>query len=132
MESTYKFVPSYSISKPSVENKMIGDLGWFPSLILTRVNAQHLIRKACTVLQFTETHKNIMLHLLKLSTSRYSKIRIRAQDTIRLALGIFPYSYKILLPYIIEYLRLDPVKNHDAYKVCFFACCKYSFVFLFF
>lgn len=99
---------------------MTGDSGWFPSLIITRVNAQHIIRKACTVLQFTETHKNIILQLLKLSTSRYSKIRIHAQDTIQIALGIFPYAYKFFVPYIIEYLSLDPVENHDAYKVCLF------------
>lgn len=117
VDSSFKFSTTYNISKKVVENKLTGNLGWFPTIILTRAHSQHFIRKMCTVPVFTETHKKILMCVFKLSISQYSKIRIRAQETIQIALSIFPNAYLILMPHIIEILHRNPTEHHDAYKV---------------
>lgn len=117
MDSCFKFSTNYCISKKVVENKMTGSLGWFPNLVLVRVTSQHQMRKLCTTPVLTETHKRILLHLLKLSTSQYSRIRMRAQESLVIALGYFPNAYIFLTPHIIEILERDPTDHHDAYKV---------------
>ncbi|XP_008209740.1 proteasome activator complex subunit 4 [Nasonia vitripennis] len=116
MDSCFKFSTNYCISKKVVENKMTGSLGWFPNLVLVRVNSQHQMRKLCTTPVLTETHISILLHLLKLSTSQYSRIRMRAQESLVMALGYFPNAYIALKPHIIEILERDPTDHHDAYK----------------
>lgn len=96
---------------------MTGSFGWFPTLVLSRVNSQHRMRKLCTTSVLTETHKNILLQLLKLSTSQYCIIRIMAQQSLGVALSYFPNAYTVLTPHIVEILELDPMDHHDAYKV---------------
>lgn len=99
---------------------MTGNNGWFPSLVLSRVNSQHHIRKLSATPVLTETHRTILMHLMTLSTSRYSEIRIRAQEKVEIALGYFPNAYIVLTPYIIKILQQDPTVHHDAYKVSLF------------
>lgn len=117
IDSSFKFTTNYSISKKAVENKMTGNNGWFPSLVLSRVNSQHHIRKLSVSPVLTETHKTILMNLMTLSTSQYSEIRMRAQEKVEMALGYFPNAYIILTPHIIQILQQDPTVHHDAYKV---------------
>lgn len=117
VDSSFKFSTTYNISKKVVENKLTGNLGWFPTLILTRAHSQHYIRKMCTSPVFTETHKKILMNVFKLSISQYSKIRMRSQETIQIALSIFPNAYLVLMPHIIEILQRNPTEHHDAFKV---------------
>lgn len=93
-------------------------------LVIARVSGQHQIRRMCGTPVFTETHKTILMNIMKLSTSRYSRIRSKAQDVIQIALGYFPNAYPILLPYIVEILQRDPTAHHDAYKVSFYQACN--------
>ncbi|XP_058809543.1 proteasome activator complex subunit 4-like isoform X2 [Phymastichus coffea] len=86
------------------------------NLLLARVSGQHQIRRMCRTPVFTETHKTILMNIMKLSTSQYSRIRSKAQDMIQIALGYFPNVYPVLLPYITNILQKDPTVHHDAYK----------------
>ncbi|XP_016837530.1 proteasome activator complex subunit 4 [Nasonia vitripennis] len=116
VDSCFTFSVTYSVSKNVLDNEMTGNFAWFPTLVLARVNSQHRMRKYCTTAVLTETHKNILLQLLKLSTSQYCIIRIMAQQSLNAALSYFPNAYLVLTPYIIEILKLDPTEHHDAYK----------------
>jgi proteasome activator subunit 4 len=126
LDSSFKFSTIFfdSISKV-VENKMTGNNGWLPILILERANLQHQKRKVCTTPVFTKTHQTILINVLKLCTSQYSVIRLRAQETIQLALGYFPNAYIVLTPIITEILERDPIVHHSAYKV---SICSFKFM----
>ena len=96
---------------------MTGCQGWFPELISTRVYSLHHVRQMCNTILLTESHKNILMNLLKLATSQYSRIRAKAQETILYALSCYPNAYKIMVPHFIEILQLDPMEHHEAFKV---------------
>lgn len=85
--------------------------------LIERIDLQHEFRKGWTAYHFTETHKKIMLNLLDLSTSKYSKIRSKSQTTLALALDGFPHAYMVLAPHIIKFLSCNTELEHDAYKV---------------
>lgn len=48
-----------------------------------------------------------MINLYKLSTSRYSKVRSRAQKVLFTAMNCFPFSYLIIVPQIVNSLRQE-------------------------
>lgn len=118
MDTGNFFTTEYCVHKDLLDNNVNGSQGWFPKMILSRVSAQHHVRKLCTTLVLTETHKNILLRLFELSISRCSTVRSAAQESIARALGYFPNAYIVLMPDIIELLECDPSVYQSAQKVC--------------
>ena len=82
-----------------------------------RIISQHESRVHYQTFLFTETHKHIMEKLLELSTSRYAKVRNVAQLLLSDAMSYYPYSYKVLVPYLLDILGKDPAEHHEAFKV---------------
>ena len=67
----------------------------------------------------TETHKKVMLNLLKLATSHYANVRIRAQDTLHQMTMTYAYSYKVILEPTLDLLSSDNSEekvSHEAFK----------------
>ena len=98
---------------------MTGNRGWFPSMVISRVYNQHRIRKMELFTPISYTKKRILLNILKLSTSQYSKVRKAAQRVMKMSLKNYPNTYVIMAPHIIEILKKDPTEHHDAYKVLY-------------
>lgn len=100
-----------------LEDKLRGHKEHMGPLILERADIQHETRIQCRMDVITETHKLIMLQLFQLATSRYADVRGLAQCSMLLAYQHFPYSYKIVLPPVLEILGKNTEEHHDAYKV---------------
>lgn len=82
----------------------------------TRVLMQQDCRDEMTPPDFTETHKQILLSLLQLSTSTYSVVRSLAQAKLFVMLNTYPFAYKCILDEIVRYLSLDSNENHESFK----------------
>lgn len=92
--------------------------GIMGSFILLRSEIQHLTRSYSQILNFTETHKEIVLNLFTLATSRYAGVRWQAQYIVsRSAFYYYPFSWKVVVPKLLGILEGDPEVNHDEYKV---------------
>ncbi|XP_015178192.1 PREDICTED: proteasome activator complex subunit 4B-like [Polistes dominula] len=66
--------------------------------------------------KFTETHKNIMLELVALATSRYANVRNKAQFVLTSGILTYPFSYTFIVPHLIDVLEKDSEIHHDAFK----------------
>ncbi|XP_055375207.1 proteasome activator complex subunit 4-like [Condylostylus longicornis] len=85
-------------------------------VVANRVLTQQTGRIEMDSPDFSQTHKKIMLLLLKLSTSHYSAVRQLAQSKLAFMFSIYPLSFCHISDEIIEYLKLDPNEHHEAFK----------------
>lgn len=113
---------NFYTTKEVLEDKITGNKGYLPRTLLERVFLQHALRKEHAVRALTETSKNIILSLFKLSTSHYSEIRIKAQYILTENLKDFPNAYQILIPHIVEVLGKDTEVHRAAYNVSNLLC----------
>ncbi|XP_059622095.1 proteasome activator complex subunit 4-like [Phlebotomus argentipes] len=81
-----------------------------------RVLMQQDCRDELRRLRFTATHREIMLNLLTLSTSKYSTIRSLAQGRLFSLFALYAFSYRCILDELVPYLRLDSNEHHESFK----------------
>lgn len=105
--------------RKSMENKVIQDQGYVPKLFLNRVTAQHDLRKVHTIYAFSPSSKYIIQNLYVLCTHKYTMIRDKAQSSLWSIFNDFTNSYQVVIPNILDTLKLDPIENHEAQKVSF-------------
>ncbi|OXU20844.1 hypothetical protein TSAR_014413 [Trichomalopsis sarcophagae] len=113
-------------TKKMIENKLTGNRGYLPQLLMERVSIQHELRRINAVRAFTPTSQNIMLNLFKLSISKYSRIRSSAQIALSEIINDFPNAYQALVPHIVKVLQQDTEVHHDAYKGVLFLMCSHQ------
>lgn len=108
---------SFQFIKDALANKLARNKQHIRSLLVERA----VLQQECRVLEnsvinFTQTHGKIMTSLLRLSTSHYSEVRSKGQNTLNQVFQCFPYSYKLILPDITTCLKVDPIENHEQFK----------------
>ncbi|GAB0097686.1 proteasome activator complex subunit 4A-like [Sergentomyia squamirostris] len=81
-----------------------------------RVLMQQDCRDELRRVKFTPTHREIMQHLVTLSTSKYSTIRSMAQGRLFSMFSIYAFSYRCILDEVVSYLRLDSNEHHESFK----------------
>ncbi|XP_063991508.1 proteasome activator complex subunit 4B-like [Diachasmimorpha longicaudata] len=84
--------------------------------IIERTELQHEMRIYLTFYSLRPFHKDIMLQLFNLATSTYADVRTSSQDVLFVAFVYFPYSYKFMMPHLVEMLSRDPEEHHEAHK----------------
>lgn len=111
---------NFQYAKKLLEDKLVGNKSRIGPIILERCYIQHEARVLSQLVALTETHKRVMLELFQLATSRYAKVRSKAQSSLFSALKYFRYSYTIIIPHFIDILARDTEEHHNAYKVIVF------------
>nr|XP_055026346.1 proteasome activator complex subunit 4A [Misgurnus anguillicaudatus] len=98
---------SFSLVKKSMENRLHGSKQHIRALLIDRVMLQHELRNVILgSCDYKTVHKDLINDLLRLSTSRYSQVRSKAQTVLFAALGTYNFCCKDIIPAVLEYL--DP------------------------
>uniref|UniRef100_A0A3P8U275 Uncharacterized protein n=1 Tax=Amphiprion percula TaxID=161767 RepID=A0A3P8U275_AMPPE len=96
---------SFTLVKKSMENRLHGKKQHIRALLIDRVLLQHEMRKLVVEgSEYKVVHQELLCDLLLLSTSTYSQVRSRAQNVLMAALGTFSFSYRDLIPRILQLL----------------------------
>ncbi|KAM9336338.1 proteasome activator complex subunit 4B-like [Symphorus nematophorus] len=96
---------SFTLVKKSMENRLHGKKQHIRALLIDRVLLQHEMRKLVVEgSEYKVVHQELLCNLLLLSTSTYSQVRSRAQAVLMAALGTFSFSYRDLIPRILQLL----------------------------
>uniref|UniRef100_A0AAQ4Q0P3 Proteasome activator Blm10 mid region domain-containing protein n=1 Tax=Gasterosteus aculeatus aculeatus TaxID=481459 RepID=A0AAQ4Q0P3_GASAC len=96
---------SYTLVKKSMENRLHGKKQHIRALLIDRVLLQHEMRKLVVEgSEYKVVHQELLCDLLLLSTSTYSQVRSRAQHVLTTAVGTFSFSYRDLVPRILQLL----------------------------
>ncbi|XP_037609870.1 proteasome activator complex subunit 4B-like [Sebastes umbrosus] len=96
---------SFTLVKKSMENRLHGKKQHIRALLIDRVLLQHEMRKLVVEgSEYKVVHQELLCDLLLLSTSTYSQVRSRAQHVLTAALGTFSFSYRDLIPRILQLL----------------------------
>uniref|UniRef100_A0A9J7YHM4 Proteasome activator subunit 4 n=1 Tax=Cyprinus carpio carpio TaxID=630221 RepID=A0A9J7YHM4_CYPCA len=99
---------SFSLIKKSMENKLHGSKQHIRALLIDRVMLQHELRnltmEGCC---YRSVHQDLINDLLRLSTSRYSQVRSKAQNMLFTALGTYSLCCRDIIPAVLEYLDPD-------------------------
>lgn len=106
----------FRIVKRILENKLVGEKRHLRALLIDRALLQHEILLERGKYCLTPTHQLIMMNLLTLSISQYSEVRSRAQGKLFAAMDIFPYSYIVLIPKLVECMGKDTALEHEQFK----------------
>uniref|UniRef100_UPI0037E980D1 proteasome activator complex subunit 4B-like n=1 Tax=Semicossyphus pulcher TaxID=241346 RepID=UPI0037E980D1 len=96
---------SFTLVKKSMENRLLGKKQHIRALLIDRVLLQHEMRKLVVDgSEYKVVHQELLCNLLLLSTSTYSQVRSRAQNVLMAALGTFSFSYRDVIPRILQLL----------------------------
>ncbi|XP_071319028.1 proteasome activator complex subunit 4B [Trachinotus anak] len=96
---------SFTLVKKSMENRLHGKKQHIRALLIDRVLLQHEMRKLVVEgSEYKVVHQELLCDLLLLSTSAYSQVRSRAQNVLTAALGTYSFSYRDLIPRILQLL----------------------------
>uniref|UniRef100_A0A3Q0QYT3 Uncharacterized protein n=1 Tax=Amphilophus citrinellus TaxID=61819 RepID=A0A3Q0QYT3_AMPCI len=96
---------SFTLVKKSMENRLLGKKQHIRALLIDRVLLQHEMRKMVVEgSEYKVVHQELLCDLLLLSTSTYSQVRSRAQNVLMAALGTYSFSYRDLIPRILQLL----------------------------
>nr|XP_033324313.1 proteasome activator complex subunit 4A-like [Megalopta genalis] len=106
----------FKVANKLFKNKLVGNKGLLKPFVLQCADIQHDTRVRSQGFNLTQTHKEIMLQLFTLSTSRYADVRQQAQYHLFRALRYFSYSYTFIVPELIDILKKDAEEYHDAHK----------------
>lgn len=109
-------IKSYNLTKVFQDYRLTHSKRELRTVVATRVLIQHDLREECNRPLFTEAHRDIMVSLVTLATSRYSEVRIQAQLKLFSMLALYPYSYKCISDILVENLKVDPNEEHDRFK----------------
>ena len=108
---------SFQAVKKVLENKLLGKKKNVRPIFVDRAHLQHETRLVENVNRdFTEHHKQIFNDILELATNQYSEVRIKAQDLMGKCHRHFAYSYRVVLPRLLELLKTDEGVTHEQYK----------------
>ncbi|XP_042231597.1 proteasome activator complex subunit 4-like isoform X2 [Homarus americanus] len=108
---------SFQFIKDALANKLARNKQHIRSLLVERaVLHQESRMLENSIMHLTATSTAIMSSLLHLSTSQYSEVRSKSQNTLNQVFQCFPYSYKLILPDLITCLQVDPTENHEQFK----------------
>ncbi|CAK6956798.1 proteasome activator complex subunit 4B [Scomber scombrus] len=96
---------SFTLVKKSMENRLHGKKQHIRALLIDRVLLQHEMRKLVVEgSEYKLVHQELLCDLLLLSTSTYSQVRSRAQNVLTVAMGTYSFSYRDLIPRILQLL----------------------------
>uniref|UniRef100_A0A3B4F3K3 Proteasome activator complex subunit 4B-like n=1 Tax=Pundamilia nyererei TaxID=303518 RepID=A0A3B4F3K3_9CICH len=96
---------SFTLVKKSMENRLLGKKQHIRALLIDRILLQHEMRKMVVEgSEYKVVHQDLLCDLLLLSTSTYSQVRSRAQNVLMAALGTYSFSYRDLIPRILQLL----------------------------
>ncbi|KAK7140459.1 hypothetical protein R3I94_012924 [Phoxinus phoxinus] len=99
---------SFSLIKRSMENKLHGSKQHIRALLIDRVMLQHELRNlTIDGSSYRYVHQDLMKDLLRLSTSRYSQVRSKAQNALFTALATYNFCCRDIIPAVLEYLDPD-------------------------
>ncbi|CAH0550528.1 unnamed protein product [Brassicogethes aeneus] len=111
---------NFHLSKKMLEDRLIQNKLHLRHVLIDRALLHQEFRIESRNCSFSATHKQIMLDLFELSVSRYSEVRMYAQSKLLSVVSLFPYSYTLLKPKIVEILGTDSAANHEAFKGCLY------------
>nr|CAH7732828.1 unnamed protein product [Callosobruchus chinensis] len=111
---------SFSMNKKLLENRLCKKKVQLRYVLINRALLQQELRIESRNCSFTDTHKQILMDLFELSTSRYSKVRSAAQFKLTCVIAFFPYSYTLLTEPIKKILQLDSQEHHERFKGCLY------------
>ncbi|OAD56880.1 Proteasome activator complex subunit 4 [Eufriesea mexicana] len=91
---------------------------WVSNTVAQYKNTESVYKmmKDMLVSNLTETHKEIILKLFTLATSRYADVRGQAQCILSRAFHYLPFSCRFIVPKLLDVLKEDPEIDHDAYE----------------
>ncbi|XP_037134484.1 proteasome activator complex subunit 4B-like isoform X1 [Syngnathus acus] len=96
---------SFTLVKKSMENRLYGKKQHIRALLIDRVLLQHEMRKLVVDgSEYKQVHQELLCDLLLLSTSTYSQVRSKAQTVLTTALATYSFSYRDLIPQIVQLL----------------------------
>ncbi|XP_065785365.1 proteasome activator complex subunit 4 isoform X1 [Muntiacus reevesi] len=99
---------SFNLVKKSMENRLHGKKQHIRALLIDRVMLQHELRtltvEGC---EYKKIHQDMIRDLLRLSTSSYSQVRNKAQQTFFAALGAYNFCCRDIIPLVLGFLRPD-------------------------
>ncbi|KAL5009261.1 hypothetical protein ScPMuIL_014842 [Solemya velum] len=105
---------SFHMVKAALEDKVRGGKKHIRALLVDRIVLQHELRILNSNDRvFTEKHRELFEDMLKLSISRYSEVRKKAQSGLIMGFNTFPFSYRCLLPEIIRNVEDPNVPEHQ-------------------
>ena len=107
---------SYQLSKQFQEYKLCRTRKDIRAVVATRVIIQQDLRDEVACPLFNNTHRQLMLDLVKLSTSHYSAVRSTAQAKLFKMFNVYSFAYRTVIDDISEILKLDPNQNHELFK----------------
>ncbi|XP_077359602.1 proteasome activator complex subunit 4B-like [Festucalex cinctus] len=94
---------SFTLVKKSMENRLYGNKQHIRALLIDRVLLQHEMRKLVVEgSEYKEVHQELLYDLLLLSTSTYGQVRSKAQNVLTTALATYSFSYRDLIPRIVQ------------------------------
>ncbi|KAF3826779.1 hypothetical protein GH733_009304 [Mirounga leonina] len=103
---------SFNLVKKSMENRLHGKKQHIRALLIDRVMLQHELRtltvEGC---EYKRIHQDMIRDLLRLSTSSYSQVRNKAQQTFFAALGAYNFCCRDIIPLGALYCLLG---NHSG------------------
>lgn len=115
--STYENeLKSYYYIKKFQDYKLVKFKRSIKSVVAKRALIQQSCRDELSKPAFTNTHKKIMIRLLKLSTSHYSVVRSSAQSKLLQMIKIYQFSYRAIIDEVLEIMKQDPNENHESVK----------------
>ncbi|KAK5608897.1 Proteasome activator complex subunit 4B [Crenichthys baileyi] len=96
---------SFTLVKKSMENRLVGKKQHIRPLLIDRVLLQHEMRKLVVEgSEYKVVHQELLCDLLLLSTSTYSQVRSRAQSVLMTAMGTYSFSYRDMIPRMLQLL----------------------------
>ncbi|XP_041818516.1 proteasome activator complex subunit 4B [Chelmon rostratus] len=108
---------SFTLVKKSMENRLHGKKQHIRALLIDRVLLQHEMRKLVVDgSEYKVVHQELLCNLLLLSTSTYSQVRSRAQSVLMAALGTYSFSYRDLIPRILQLLSPQHTNTQQQFK----------------
>lgn len=115
--STYDSqIKSYQLSKQFQDFKLCRTRKDIRAVVATRVIIQQDLRDEVSSPLFTNTHRQLMVDMIKLSTSHYSAVRSTAQSKLFKMFNVYSFAYRTVVDDIAEYLKLDPNDHHEEFK----------------
>ncbi|XP_077299850.1 proteasome activator complex subunit 4-like isoform X2 [Arctopsyche grandis] len=106
----------YNGVKRALEDRLAGRPGHLRSLLADRAMLQHEFRVQAISGPLTAAQAENMLSLFTLATSLYSEVRTLSQCRLNWIISNFAYSFKVVLPHLIESLKVNPENEHERLK----------------
>lgn len=111
---------TYNLSKQLQDFKLTRFKTDIRTMLATRIIMQQDCRDEYSSQWLMPSHQLVIKDMLTLSTSHYSAVRSLAQMKLANMMSNFPFSFKIIIDDLVNYLKLDSNENHEAFKGALF------------